>query len=162
MADRSRVDGGAGDLRPPHTKHGPAQPDEDDGLKRWTVIILGLAKKEGRKILSDVQYDHVVEVLRRLVDFGNSEEIGDLDIRSIESFFELREKGGVLGKINLRVYFGTIPEGHELVIAKAYKKEDDGATPRHVVILVENRLEEYRCGGLRKATTAHQDAAPGR
>jgi hypothetical protein len=90
-----------------------------------------------------------------LVDFGNEEEIGDLAIESIQSFYELKEKGGILGRINLRVYFGTIPEEHKLVIAKTYKKDEEGPPPRYVVISVEDRLEEYKAGGLRQSATVY-------
>lgn len=130
--------------------------DGDSGPEKWIVLVLEAARKEGHKILSDIQYEHVVEILKRLVDFGNPEEIGDLVIEPIESFYELKEKGGILGRINLRVYFGTIPDRHELVIAKAYKKEDDHAVPRHVVLLVEDRLEGYKASGLRKSVTVYE------
>ena len=136
MAGKSRKDRGKKDQSPRPRKR--------------ELVVLPVVKKEGHKILSDVQYDHMVEILRRLVDFGNKEEIGDLDIKPIRSFFELREKGGILGRINLRVYFGTFPEENKLVIAKVYKKDEEGAPPRHIVILVEDRLEQYKAGGSRQ------------
>ncbi|MFH1922046.1 MAG: hypothetical protein ABIP48_19445 [Planctomycetota bacterium] len=143
-----------------NSPHGKRKPRRTEDVEKWIVVVLKVAKREGRKILTDLQYDHIVDILKRLVDFGNPEEMADLDIKPIGSFYELKEKWGVLGRINLRVYFGTISEDHELVIAKTYKKEDDGPTPRHIVILVEERLEEYRAGGLRNATSVHQEATP--
>ena len=160
MGETSRKDEGHDDQNPPHGKADEPRATDDSSPENLVVVVLGIAKKEGHKILSGPQYDHVVEILKRLVDFDNPEEIGDLDIRSIESFFELREKWGILGRINLRVYFGTIPEDRELVVAKAYKKEDDGPTPRHIVISVEERLEEYKAGGRRKDSTVYQKATP--
>jgi hypothetical protein len=124
---------------------------------KWTVVVLEVARKEGHKILSDLQYDHVVEILKRLADFGNAEETADLDIEPISSFYELKEKGGPLGRINLRVYFGAIPERREIVIAKAYKKEEMGALPPHVIISVEDRLEAYQAGGFRKSGTVFRE-----
>ena len=124
--------------------------------RKWTVVVLGVAKKEGRKILSKTQYDHIVDVLKRLVDFGDKEKLADVRIERIRSFFELKEKGGVLGRINLRVYFGTAPNDRELIVAMTYKKEDDGRPPPHIVILVEDRLEEYLAGGLRKSATKYE------
>ena len=147
------------------SKHEVRNPRDRDSNKatsqqtpdKWVVVILNVAKKEGHKILSKFQYDHIVEILKRLVDFGNQEELGDLDIEPIDSFYELKEKGGILGRINLRLYFGTRKEKQELVVAKAYKKEDDSQTPRHVILLVEDRLEEYAQGGLRKSVSVHKN-----
>ena len=92
----------------------------------------------------------------RLVDFGDKQGLSDLSIEPIGSFWELREKGGVLGRINLRLYFGIFPEDGELVIAKTYKKEDDGKTPQHIVDQVEHRLEGYKMGGRKKSDSVYQ------
>ena len=159
MPRKSRKEEGQEARNLPHGEGRPSRTKQDSTSGKWVVVVLGLAKKEGRRILTDLQYDHIVEILKRLVDFGNSEETADLDIKPIQSFYELREKWGPLGRINLRVYFSTIPAERELVIAKAYKKEDDGPTPRHVIIVVEDRLEEYKAGGLRKSATVYQETA---
>ena len=129
----------------------------ESGQQKWVVVALDVAKAEGRKILSRAQYEHIKEVLKRLVDFGDKDELSDLSIEPIGSFWELREKGGILGRINLRVYFGTLPEDWELVVAKTYKKEDDGKTPPHIVDLVEHRLEGYKIGGRKRADSVHEE-----
>jgi len=129
--------------------------------KKWVVVILESAKKEGHKILTDPQYEYIKGILKRLTDFGNDEELSDLRIEPIEDFGELKEKGGVLGKINLRIYFGAEPEDKEVVVAKAYKKEDEGRAPRHVVIAVQNRLEEYRIEKKRRRTAKAKQGAVG-
>ena len=74
----------------------------------------------------------------------------------LRRFWELREKGGILGRTNLRVYFGTIPEDKEAVIAKAYKKEEDGKTPRYVIFSVEHRMESYKISGRKKTDSVHK------
>ena len=79
-----------------------------DLIPQWIVVILGVAKREGHQILTDVQYDHEVSVLKRLTNFSDAEEIADLKIEKIGSFYELKDKGGPLGKINLRLYFGAL------------------------------------------------------
>jgi hypothetical protein len=141
----------------PHVAGKVERPSGGLSPSKWTVVVLEVARKEGHKILSTLQYDHMVEVLKRLEDFGNPEETADLDIEPISSFYELKEKGGLLGRINLRVYFGVIPKRRELVIAKTYKKEEMGAAPRHVVISVEDRLEQYKTA-LRKSGVADKRA----
>jgi hypothetical protein len=59
------------------------QSSEDSAFSKWTVVVLEVAKKEGHKILSNLQYDHVVEILKRLADFGDPEETADLNIEPI-------------------------------------------------------------------------------
>jgi hypothetical protein len=118
-------------VKKPRMKTG--QVSDGGGRKAWLVVALDVAKAEGRKILNETQYEHITDVLRRLVDFGDKDELSDLSIEPIGSFWELKEKGGILGRINLRVYFGTLPDDMELVIAKTYKKEDDGKTPQHII-----------------------------
>ncbi len=99
-------------------------------MPKKTVRVIGYAQKEGRTILkNDGKYQHIVDIEKRLVDFGNLEETCDLDIRSFHEFFELRERGGLLGNINLRVFFAHLPERNEIVILKTYKKERNDQTP---------------------------------
>jgi hypothetical protein len=128
----------------------------EEPRKVWIVVALDVAKREGQKILNKAQYQHIKEVLKRLVDFGNDEELSDLAIEPIASFWELKEKWGILGRINLRVYFGTFPEDMELVIAKTYKKEDDGKAPSHIIDVVEHRLEAYKSSGRKKSDSLHR------
>jgi hypothetical protein len=130
--------------------------------RTWVVVALDVAKAEGRKILSEPQYEHIKEILRRLEDFGDKEELSDLSIEPIGSFWELRERGGPLGRINLRVYFGTLPEDLELVIAKAYKKEDDRKTPPYIIEQVEDRLVEYKLSGRKKSDSVHKKTVVGK
>jgi hypothetical protein len=112
--------------------------------RKWKVVVLEVAKNEGKRILDTCQYQHIVEVIKRLKDFGNYEELSDLDIEPISDFWELREKGGPLRKINLRVYFAILKDDKILVILKAYKKEEDGQTPQHVIVSIQHRLNEYK------------------
>jgi hypothetical protein len=154
MTRKARVDG-KHDLAEPHKE------DVDDGAAQesdepWDVVILEAAIKEGRKILSQTQYEHIVSILKRLVDFGNDEELSDLKIEQISSFWELKEKGGILGKINLRIFFGTIPEERELVVAKTYKKEAENQTPSYIIIAVEDRLEDYKINRPEGVAVVHQ------
>jgi hypothetical protein len=159
MSRESRSDRTHKSPRQRRAKPKGEQPSQEAVPSKFVVVVLDAARREGHKILSDPQYDHVVDLLKRLVDFGNQEELGDLSIEPISSFWELREKGGILGKINLRVYFGTLPEVQELIVAKAYKKHEEGQTPPHVIVAVENRLEEYKHGRSKKSAIAYQEAS---
>lgn len=124
---------------------------------RQTVVVLEAAKKEGRAFLTPGQYEHIVQLEQELVEFGSSKLRPDLDIRQLEgTLWELRDKGGVLGKKNVRVYFAFLSERHEIVVLSTYKKEDDGPLPRHIVIRVKNRLRHYCAGSLDESLTKYK------
>jgi hypothetical protein len=113
----------------------------------WKVTVLAIAKREGRQILKPVQYEHEKEVLKRLAYWADQDELADLRIEKIGSIYELKDKWGPLGRINLRVYFGVRPSEQEVVVLKTYKKEEDSQAPRYVVITAEDRFEDYCNGG---------------
>ncbi|QDU05419.1 hypothetical protein V6x_51560 [Gimesia chilikensis] len=117
----------------------------DDAISRLkTVVVLPCAVKEAKKILgNEGKYFHIVEIVKRLVHFGDRNELWDLRIDSIGDFYELKLKGHLLGKVNLRIYFAELEDSGEIVVLKSYKKEDEHQTPRHIVINLEHRLEEY-------------------
>ena len=122
----------------------------------WDVHVLKIARKEGKNILNQTQYDHVVEVLKRLTDWEDKEEISDLRIEKIQDFYELKDKGGVLGRLNLRVYFATVPDNKDIIVLKTYKKEEDGACPRYIIINVEDRLEDFLSGNLQEGVITYK------
>ena len=124
--------------------------------RRLAVVVLESAKRDGKKFLNDGQYFHMVGVIQRLVDFNNSDEISDLRIEPIENFFELKEKGGLLGKINVRIYFAHLQDEGRIVVLKAYKKDEDGQVSRHVVITVQARLRAYIQDGPSDGATIYQ------
>lgn len=135
---------------------------DDFGQIRWAVVVLRAAKTEGQKILTDAQYNHVVSVLQRLVDFPDREELADLDIKHIDGdVYELREKGGVLQRINLRVYFAALKKRREIVVLKTYKKEQDRQVPRYVLVGVEDRLDDYLALGVQRGDNSFREASVG-
>lgn len=108
------------------------------------IIPLSVAIKEARAFLNEAQYLHVVGLVRRLSEFGNEEAMSDMRIEKIaQSIWELKDKGGVLGKINLRVFFGHLTNRELIIVLGAIKKENQHSTPRHIVIRMHNRLRDY-------------------
>jgi hypothetical protein len=76
--------------------------------KLCKVVAIKICKKQGRKILSPVEYEHVVEVTKRLAYILDPDEVADLRIEPLsDQLFELKEKGGPLGRKNIRVLFGV-------------------------------------------------------
>jgi hypothetical protein len=118
-----------------------------------TVVALDWAKDEGRRILTNEQYWHVVRYIKRLVEFGDKSAMSDLSISQLGSgFWALKLKGRILKKINLRIYFAHVPERNEIVVLMAYKKEEDRRVCPAVKYLLEDRLEDYLAGRTERAS----------
>ncbi|MFW6125410.1 MAG: hypothetical protein ACOC46_04610, partial [Pirellulales bacterium] len=58
-------------------------------------------------------------------------------------FYELQDEGGILGKLNVRVFFGIDDHRRSIVVLGAIKKESDGATPRGTVVTMNRRWRNY-------------------
>jgi hypothetical protein len=126
----------------------PSDPASYDGgdWRPSKVVVIKAAKAEGREILVDMQYAYVVDIVKRLSDFGNKAALADLRISQFGEFWALKLKGSFLGKINLRIYFGHSPHRGEVVVLKTYKKEEDRQVSPHVRITLEDRMEDYLAG----------------
>ena len=77
-------------------------------------------------------------------------------IEPIDGIYELKEKGGLLGNINLRLYFDVYQDTGEVVLAKAYKKDEEGSPPRAVVLNAQTRLRSYRRGEIREGLSIYR------
>jgi len=106
----------------------------------WGLGYLDVAEKDARRYLNDDQYAHVVELFDQLACEQNPRLSDTQDIRPIDQFFELRDKGGILGKINLRVYFAVFDEEKLLVALGCRKKEEEHQVPAFVVVKMRNRF----------------------
>ncbi len=100
------------------------------------------AKRDARRFLNDFQYWHLVSIVRQLKHWGDLKWQNLLSIKAIDTFHELREKGGPLGKINARVFFWVDENNREIWILGAYKKEEEGQTHRHVVLKMRERKRQ--------------------
>jgi hypothetical protein len=111
---------------------------------KWSVSYLDLAGNEARDLLNEAQYAHVVDQLRSVASETTPTKPKTLDVRPIEDHHELRDKGGILGKINLRVYF-TLDSGKQVILVLGVvKKEADGPTPNWIKIRMRGRLRHLR------------------
>ena len=64
-------------------------------------------------------------------------------MRPIDDFFEVRDKGGVLGKINVRVFFFIEFKSRTIVVLGAIKKENEGQTPGPTKLTMRRRMRLY-------------------
>jgi hypothetical protein len=112
----------------------------------WHVGYLSVARDEAMDFLSEEQYAHAVDLVKALASEPDPSHPSMVTVEAVDDFFELKDKGGVLGKINLRVYFMIDRQAKVLCILAAIKKEAEGQTPTWVKIRVRNRLRKFRAG----------------
>ena len=103
-------------------------------------------KKQGFTLIELLIVLFIIAILSTLAINGYTQyrrsTLLDFSVDSfISKFYELRDKGGVLGKINVRVYFAIIGDKKIILTLSAYKKEDEGKTPKHVIVRARNRLK---------------------
>lgn len=107
---------------------------------KWELGYLEAAERDAKRFLTEEQYAHAIQLFEDLAYESNPIKSKTQDVRKIYEFYELRDKGGILGKINLRIYFTLFKERKLILVLATYKKEDDGQAPQHIVIRVRNRL----------------------
>ena len=64
-------------------------------------------------------------------------------VDAVEDFHELRDKGGILGGMNVRVFFCLDKKHAALVVLGAIKKQNDGPTPKGDKIRMARRKRKY-------------------
>lgn len=110
---------------------------------QWNVNVLDQAHSDAMSFLNDEQYSHMADQVRELARDTDPTHSAVIDVKSIDDFYEIRDKGGVLGKINVRVFFFVRKESKEIVILGAVKKEKEGQTPMGTKILMGTRKRKF-------------------
>lgn len=111
---------------------------------RWTLLILDPAYDEARKFLDYEQYEHLARQFRELAREADPTHSSACDVEPVEDFYELRDKGGVLGKsTNVRVFFHVEKSNRSIVVLHAIFKKNDGPTPRSAKINARSRKRAY-------------------
>jgi hypothetical protein len=97
----------------------------------WNVVLLEMAIAEAHKFLDEGQYHHAAGLVMELARESDPSHSVTQDVDAVEDFFELRDKGGPLGNINLRVFFFIDKRQSQraIVVLGAIGKQNNGATP---------------------------------
>ena len=66
-----------------------------------------------------------------------------IDVRRVADVFEIRDKGGVLGKINVRIFFCIDHDTRTIAILSVINKKNDGPTPKFDKIRATSRRRRY-------------------
>ena len=110
---------------------------------QWGLEILELSTQEAREFLTDAQYSHVAQQFRQLCREAEPTTSDLVDVRPIDDFHEVRDKGGPLGRINVRVFFFVHHGPRNLVVLGAINKKNDGPTPLGDVRRMARRKRLY-------------------
>ena len=113
----------------------------------WTVSVLDAAHKEALKLLDGDQYAHIAAQVRDLARDAEPTQCETVDVRGVGDFYEIRDKGGVLKRLNVRVFFSVQKSRRLLVILGVINKTTDGATPVVSKLLMEYRLRKFLASG---------------
>ncbi len=110
---------------------------------QWNVDRLEQAFSEAMGFLNEDQYCHMAAQVRELARQEDPTHRETVDVRPIESFHELRDKGGILGKLNVRVFFFVHKPSRLIVVLGAIKKENDGPIPTGDKLTMRRRRRLY-------------------
>ena len=113
---------------------------------RFTVLIPDLAYHEARGFLNPAQYEHAASLVKDLAEEDDPTHSMRQRIEAIDDYHELKDKGGILGKINLRVFFFVDKPRFVLLVLGAINKGNEDQTPKSVRIRMRRRLRKYLNG----------------
>ena len=109
----------------------------------WNVDVLNRSFDEAKSFLDDDQYDHLAEQVRELARQDDPTHSEIVDVKPIEDFYEISDKGGVLKKLSVRVFFCVHKESRTIVVLGTMKKENNGPTPQAEKITMRRRRRHY-------------------
>jgi len=110
---------------------------------QWNVDVIDEAFGEAFEILDGDQYEHCSRQVRELARQQDPTHSQTIDVRPVENYYELRDKGGILHKINIRIFFFVHPQDRKIVILGVINKKNDGKTPIGDKLLMKRRRRLY-------------------
>ena len=112
----------------------------------WSIGVWEVGYSEAIDLLSGPQYRHLADQFKDLARYPDPTHSETLDLRPVEEFFELRDKGGILGKLNMRVFYTVDRKRRVIVVLGVVKKENEGATSVGDKIRIRRRMRKYDSG----------------
>ena len=110
---------------------------------QWNAEVLDRAYDEAMGFLDEDQYDHMAGQVRDLALQDDPTHSDTIDVKPIEDFYEISDKGGILKRLNVRVFFFVRKETRTIVVLGAIKKENNGPTPAGDKINMRRRKRLY-------------------
>ena len=111
----------------------------ESSRRKWTPGYVEASAKEAKKFLNGVQYDHAVQLVLTLCEEDDPTHPVLLDVGPVKDFYELRDKGGVLLKINLRIYFCVFHDPKSVIVLGPWNKKKEGQIPPWIMNRMKGR-----------------------
>jgi phage-related protein len=115
---------------------------------QWNALILDVAFEEAMRFLNVDQYHHQAAQVRELALQADPTHSDVIDVRPVEDFHEIRDKGGILGGLNVRVFFFVHKPQRSIVVLGAMRKQNDGPTPKGTKVKISRRMRNYVRGAF--------------
>lgn len=109
----------------------------------WNVMVLDVAHQEAAAIMDEEQHEHMREQVRELARQPDPTHSATVDVRPIDDFFEIRDKGGILRRLNIRVFFFVNRDKTEIVVLSVINKKNDGQTRKADRVRAKYRMRRY-------------------
>ncbi len=113
---------------------------------RWNVLVLDLEFEDAMRFLDETQYQHIAMQVRELAREVDPTHPATQNVSAVEDLFELRDKGGPLGRINVRVFFVLDKQAAAIVVLGAIFKQNEGKTPFGDKKKMQRRRRQYFAG----------------
>ena len=110
----------------------------------WNAWYIESVHKETLVKFGELGRDAMVENVKLLAKTKEPQRSELVDVRDIQDFFEIRDKGSVYGKVNARLFFGLDKTRRVIVILGAAKKQNNGPTPIGDRKRMERRWRKYK------------------
>jgi phage-related protein len=110
---------------------------------------------EAMSFLTPGQYWHLSAQVRELALSEQPTNSETIDVQPIRDFYEIRDKGGILQKINARVFFFVHHQTRTIVVLGAINKKNDGQTPAGTVRTMRRRMRLYLAEAKPPPTHSH-------
>lgn len=110
---------------------------------KWRVGYHFLANTDGG-FLSNEQHDQLVRLFLEMAEYADPLSARIARVERISDYYELKEKGGIFKKLNVRVYFTIEEDSRTIVVMSVYKKEEEGKVHRHMLLRNKERLRRIR------------------
>ena len=130
---------------------------------RWNVLMIDFVYDEVMKFLDEAQYAHLAHQFQELGLQLDPRSCQTISVKRIEDFYELRDKGGILGGLNVRVFY-HVDDGpaRSIVVLGAIVKQNDGATLNADKIRMRRRQRKYKAGEYGTADINERRVGAGR
>jgi hypothetical protein len=112
----------------------------------WNVGIIDFGFAEVSRLVNKHEYEHLAMQVKELARESDPSHPLTVSVDAVEDFFELREKGGILGKKNMRIFFGIDKTARAIIILGGICKQNNGPTPDGTRVAMRRRWRKYKNG----------------